>query len=242
MVILRTLILLHGYGVRSFFWDPIKTFFESKFPQIYVPDLNMENPAILVQSTKEYVRQIKQMHPEDEIYMVGHSLGSAVALLLAQDLGLDVIKKAVMIAIPYGEQRVPLKSLTRFLIKYRLIPDILSRRRFFSKQTPKQVQKRMFKQVVPESDTMIDEILKDKFFHTDLIKGKLPQDCLILCSEYDKVVPYKQSKILAELIGAQLELYPKDKHVAHDDFITAPTLANEVSEKIVSFFRGDNWT
>ena len=235
---MRTLILLHGYGVRSFFWEPIKTFFESKFPQIYVPDLNMENPTVLVDSTKEYILSIKNQHQEAEIFLVGHSLGGVVAILLAQELGPQVIKKVALLAVPYGEQKIPFKSLTRFLIKHRLIPDFLSRPRFFSKQTPKRVQKNMFKQVVPESEAMINEILNDKYFHTDLITGKLPQDAIFMFSEYDKVVSVAQCRILAEKLGTKAIEYPKDKKVAHDDFITAPTIANEVSARIIDFFSG----
>ncbi len=238
---MRTLILLHGYGVRSFFWEPIKTFFESKFPQIYVPDLHMENPTELVASTKEYVQQIKNNHPDADIYLVGHSLGAVVALLLAQELGSDTVKKVVLLAIPYGEQKIAFKSLTRFFIKYRLIPDFLSRPRFFSKQTPKQVQKRMFKQVIPESEQMIDAILQEKFFHTDLIKGKLTQECLVLCSDSDKVAPVEQSVALGELVGAKIIRYPKERKIAHNDYITAPTVAEEVSTIIVEFFKGAGW-
>ncbi len=238
---MRVLILFHGYGVRSFFWEPIKTFFESKFPQIYVPNLQMDNPTILIESTREYVQNIKQRHPEDEIYVVGHSLGGVVALLLAQELGSTVIKKVALIAVPYGEQKVPFKSLTRMLIKYRLIPGFLSRSRFFSKKTPKSVQKKMFKQVIPESDAMIDEVLNEKFFHTDLVKGKLEQESIFFISEFDKVVPYEKSKKLAELIGSKIILYSKDKKIGHDDYITGPTIANEVSTKIIDFFKGEDW-
>ena len=180
---MKTLILLHGYGVRSFFWEPIKTFFESKFPQIYVPDLQMDSPTVLLKTSLEYVQSIQQNHPDDEIFLVGHSLGGAVAFLVAQELGPDVVKKVVLIAVPYGEQKVPFKSLTRFLIKYRLIPNFFSRPKFFSKNTPKAVQKRMFKQVVPESDAMIDEVLKEKFFYTDMVKGPLKQESIFFISE-----------------------------------------------------------
>lgn len=238
---MRTLILLHGYGVRSFFWDPIKTFFESKFPQIYVPDLDMENPTILLESTKKYVQHIQDHHPEAEIFLVGHSLGAMVALLVAKDLGPEVVKKVVLLAAPYGEQKVPFKSLTRFLIRYRLIPNFLSRPRFFSKNTPKQVQKRMFKQVVPESDAMIDAILAEKMVFTDLIQGTLLQESMVLCSEYDKVVPIQQSVTLAELVGSKVIQYPKERKIAHDDYITAPTIADEVSTTIVDFFKGQGW-
>ena len=237
----RTLILLHGYGVRSFFWEPIKTFFESKFAQIYIPDLQMESATVLIESTKKYILDIKSKHPDNDIFLVGHSLGGVVALLVAKDLGLEVIKKLALLAVPYGEHKIPFKSLTRVLIKYRLIPDFLSRPQFYSKHTPKAVQKKLFKEVVPESDAMIDEMLKEKYFHTDLITGKLPQESIFFISEYDKVAPFKQSVKLAEMLGSTIVLYAKDKKVAHADYIAGPTISNEVSQKIIDFFIGEDW-
>lgn len=238
---MRTLILLHGYGVRSFFWEPIITFFESKFPQIYTPNLQMDNLTILLESTKKYVKEVKEKS-EADVYLVGHSLGGIVALLVAQDLGPEIVKKVALLAVPYGEQHIPFKSFTRILIKYQLIPKFLARRRFFSKNTPKRVQKKIFKQVVPESDSMLDEILSDKFFHTDLVTKPLDQESIFFMSEYDKVVPFDQSMKLAEIIGATVVKYSKEKKVAHDDFITGPTIAGEVSDKINTFFLQERWS
>ena len=236
----RVLILLHGYGVRSFFWEPIITFFESKFPQIYTPDLQMDNPTVLLESTKKYILDIKQKANND-IYLVGHSLGGVVASLVCQELGADIIKKVVFIAVPYGEQKISFKSLTKILIKYQLIPNFISRPRFFSKNTPKSVQKKIFKQVVPESEAMIDEILKEKYFHTDLLKGPLTQESLFFISESDKVVPFNQSQKMAEILGSKVILYKKDRKIGHNDYITGPVLSKEVSEKIIDFFIGKNW-
>ena len=156
-------------------------------------------------------------------------------------MGPEVINKVALIAVPYGTQNIPFKSLTRFLIKYRLIPDFLSRPRFFSKNTPKSVQKKMFKQVVPESDEMIDELLKEEYFHTKLITDKLAQENIFFISESDKVVHFEQSQKLAELLGSKVVFYPKERNIGHDDYITGPTIAKEVSDTIITFFIGQNW-
>lgn len=235
---MRILVLLHGYGVRSFFWEPIITFFESKFPQINVPDLQMDNPAVLVESTKKYILDLKNKS-DAEIFIVGHSLGGVLAILIAQELGPDVIKKVALLAVPYGEHHIKFKSFTRFLIKNRLLPDFITRPRFFSKHTPKKVQKKLFKQVVPESEAMIDEILNEKYFHTDLVKNKLPIDSIFFLSEYDKVAPYKQSLALATILGSKMVVYKKENKVAHVDYIAGPTIANEVANQIIDFFFTD---
>ena len=232
--------MLHGYGVRSNFWEPITTFFESKFAQIYTPDLQMDNTTVLLESTKKYILGIKQKANSD-IYLIGHSLGGAISAILSQELGPTVIKKVVLIAVPYGEQKIAFKGLTKFLIKYRLIPDFLSRPKFYSKNTPKSVQKKLFKQVVPESEQMIDEILKDEYFYTRLLTKPLPQENMFLISEYDKVVPFKQSQKMAEILHSKVVFYPKERKINHSDYIAGPTISKEVSDIIISFFLGENW-
>lgn len=232
---MRILVLLHGYGVRSSFWEPIITLFESKFPQINTPDLQMDNPTILVESTKQYILDIKKKSDAD-IYVIGHSLGGVVAILVAQELGPDIIKKIALLAVPYGEHHVPFKSLTRFLIKNRLIPDFLTRPRFFSNHTPKKVQKRLFKQVVPESEALIDEMLNEKYFHTDLVNNKLPMESIFFLSEYDKIAPYEQSLALATILCSKTVKYKKEDQVAHNDYVAGPTIAKEVAQLILDFF------
>lgn len=235
---MRTLILLHGYGVRSFFFEPIKTFFESRFNQIFIPDLQMEDPKTLHQSTLNYIKELHGKYPDSEIFIIGHSLGGIIGSIVASEL--DIIAKLAVIASPYSIEPVKYKSLVRFLIIHQLIPGFLSRPRFFSSKTPKKVQKMLWKQVVPESESMVDELLNETPYHIEnnLIK-KINQDSIVIGSEYDKVVPVHQLKMLAEKIGAtKTIIYPKEKKIAHDDFVTAPIIAQEVSETIIDFFLG----
>ena len=68
----KTLIFLHGYGVRgNWFWEPIKTFFESKFAQIYTPDLQMDDISTLIDSTKTFIYDIANKY-DTKIYVIGH--------------------------------------------------------------------------------------------------------------------------------------------------------------------------
>ena len=236
---LKTLVFLHGYGIRGNFWNPIKPFFESKFNQIIVLDLDMKNIDSLLTSTKNFIKNEIHEKYSTDIYIIGHSMGAALALILAQDLGPEIIKSVVAIAPPFGTQKMKYKKFVKFLIKNQLIPKFLSRPRFFSKQTPKSVQKLLFDQVVPETEEMIDELLKDTFFITEYLKG-ITQDSLVLLSESDKVVNYKKSLELSSILKGEFFIYPKAKKVAHNDFIAAPIIAQEVSNKITNFFFGKN--
>jgi pimeloyl-ACP methyl ester carboxylesterase len=231
---LKTLVFLHGYGVRGFFWEPIKTFFESKFPQIFLPDLDMADLETLINSTKNYLKNLVEKY-ETNIFLVGHSLGGVIGAICAQDLP-EVVYKFVAIATPFGDQQIPLKGLTRFLIRNQLIPDFLSRPRFFSKQTPKEVQKALFKKVIPESDALIDIILADQWFHTELFNQPLKQESMVFASESDKIVPWTQTEIFAEKIGARFQKFSKNENVGHDDYVTAPKISQQISDQIMNFF------
>jgi len=231
----KTLIFLHGYGVRGFFWDGIKPFFESKFPQIFSPDLQLKDIDTLIESTKVYITNIANKY-DTTIYIIGHSLGGAIGALACQDLGTEIIHKFAGIAVPFGEQQISFKKLSRILVRYSLIPSFISRPRFFSKQTPKSVQKSLWKKVVKESDELQEILFSDQWFHTDNLNKTLAQDSLIITSESDKIVPWEQSQEIAKGIGAKLHIFKKDQKVAHNDYVTAPIISQEVAKRILEFF------
>lgn len=233
----KTLIFLHGYGVRgNWFWEPIKTFFESKFAQIYTPDLQMDDISTLIDSTKTFIYDIANKY-DTKIYVIGHSLGGVVGTLACQDLGVKVIDKFAAIAVPFGDQNIPFKSLVRFLVRYRMIPGFISRPRFFSKHTPKEIQKVLWKKIVQENQAIQNLVLgADKWFHTDLIKQHLTQESIVFASEADKVVPWHGTKLFSERIGANLVLFPRNRNIKHNDFIASPMISQEIAEKIIDFF------
>lgn len=233
VMVLRTMVLLHGYGVRSDFWTPVTTFFESKFPQIFTPSLDMTTLDRLVETTSDYLTNLKERY-DTNLFLVGHSLGGSLAATLAHELGPEVVHKVVVMATPYGQRTVKAKGTQRFLIRHQLIPWFLARRRFFSKQTPKEVQKMYKRQIVPETDELLEVALADEWWHTSRV-GKLEQESLAIYSEADKIVPGHQTQQLAEVLGADHYVLPKKRKVGHNDLVTAPLVAQEVAEKIIDF-------
>lgn len=236
---MKTLVLLHGYGVRGFFFEPIKTMFESRFNHVFNPDIDLTNVESALDSSVNYFENLHIKYPESEIYIIGHSLGGILASIIAHKLGVNVINKIAVIASPYSTQKLKYKRLIRFLIVHKLIPSFVSRPRFFSKNhTPKSVQKKLWKQVVSESEEMVDELLADEPFHLKHLH-KLEQECIVIGSEYDKIVPIDSVKAFFDVIdGKEYIEFPESKKISHNDFITGPMIAQEISDIITTFFLG----
>ena len=237
MVELNTLILLHGFGVRGFFWEPYKrSTLETKFHHIFTPDLDFTTLESAITSSREYVRQIVDKYGgAGPIFLVGHSLGGILAVLAAQELGASAVKKVIVIASPYGENKIGDTTLKiqRWLVKHDwLLPGFITRPRFFTKKTPKKIQKDLWKKVVKETDEFIDAVLTKRWFHTDIIKEPLQQESMVIASKHDKVVPFGQAENFAKAIGAKFVAYEK---VGHNDFVYAPKVASKVVDQIITF-------
>ncbi len=233
----RTVIFLHGYGVRGGFWSGFaRAFARSEggiFDRVLAPDLDMTDIDTLVETTTERIAE--EAGRNGPVCLVGHSLGSAVGAVVARSLGEKSIRKLVCIATPFGGNSATGRGLTRFLVRHRLIPGFLARPRFFNR-TPVYVQKAMFTKVVPETPALQDAAFAKTYFHTDLLNGELPVPSLVICSEADRVVPAAQSRALAARIGARLHLFEASERVGHDDFVAAPEVAPRVQSIISDFF------
>lgn len=232
----RTLVLLHGYGVRGSFWRYLKPVLEERFQEVHTPDLEMSSLENLISATSSYCRTAAQQsgHP---IVLVGHSLGGVLAALVAQDLANDAVDRAIIIAAPYGEHRMSKlgAALTRVLIRFRLIPDSLARLRFFSNKSPVERQKALFADAVPESAELQSMLFAPVWFHTEKVLGPLPVPSLVIASESDKVVPYTQTIEFAHVLRSQTRIFAAQENVAHDDFAAAPELIQQTADIVQTF-------
>ncbi|HUX14220.1 MAG TPA: alpha/beta hydrolase [Spirochaetia bacterium] len=233
----RTIIFLHGYGVRGWFWDDFAQLFTSAngggFDRILTPDLNMTDIDTLFETTTRLVAdEAKKQGP---VYLVGHSLGGAVAAVVTGRLGEQAVAGIACIATPFGGNRSSGKSLTRFLIKHRMIPQFVARPRFFG-TTPLAVQKAMFAKVSPESPALADAIMADTYSHTKLLSRALSIPAIVVCSEADRIVPVSQCRQLSAQLGADIYVFERARRIGHDDFVGAPPTASEVRTIISNFF------
>lgn len=233
----HTLVCLHGYGVRGYFWDIVRPHLETIYDRVLTPDLDMSTIDTLLDSAKRAVAAAAQ-EDDASVAVMGHSLGGAVAGIVARDLGAATVDRAVLLAPPFGEQAEVPGPVIRFLLKHRLIPDFLSRPRFFTAHTPTEIQKSMFSRAVDESEELQAFLFRPRRFHTDYFDGPLGMPVLVVASEGDRIVPASESLEFAQRIEAVREVFDASRNIGHDDITCSPGIATELAERVRRFAEG----
>ncbi len=227
---------LHGYGVRGYFWDPVKAELEDAFPEVLTPDLRMTDLESLIESTKAMVSSKSQLDRQP-VHLIGHSLGGITAAICARDLGPSVVRKVVLIASPFGEREKPPGGFVRFLLRHRLVPEFLARPRFFSVQTPPERQKELFSRAVPESKRLQKQLLQPHWFHTEWFDSPLEQPSLAIYSVRDRIVGSAEARAFGEALGSELLELGPNENVGHNDVVWAPAVAGRLMHKIIAFLK-----
>jgi alpha-beta hydrolase superfamily lysophospholipase len=166
--------------------------------------------------------------------LVGHSLGAAVLATLTQEELPKPVTGVFLISPPFGTQTPP-GPVMRFLLQKQLLPQFLVRPRFFSRQSPKDRQKTLFDNAVSESDQLRDTVFAPTWFHNQLLQRQASVPSLVIASDADQVVPAEQSKELAERIGAETWVSPREDTIGHDDYLAAPRVVDRLAREIVRF-------
>lgn len=232
----RSLICLHGYGVRGFFWDPVRTELEEAFPELLTPDLKMTNVETLLEHTERLVKSKAELD-RAPLHLMGHSLGGVVAAVCARNLGPKYVSKVVVIGSPYGERPKLPGRLTQILMGLGIIPEIFIRSKFFSAQTPPEKQKELFSKSVSESRELQRDLLQPVWFHTDMFQFPLKQPSLAVYSRRDRIVSSEETKAFGEALGSELLEFGPNENVGHDDFIWAPRVSASLLPRIIGFLK-----
>ena len=232
-----SLIMLHGYGVRSFFWEPfLNSKLKNQFNYMLTPDLDFSNIDTAVSSAKSCIKDAyAQYGKSGSLIVIGHSLGGVLSSIAAKELGPEIVNKLIIMASPYGDT-----GLSNSAIKFQLwllshdwlLPDFITRPQFFSKLTPKSVQKKVWEQAVKENENLLPGALTKRWFHTDILTEKLPMKSLFISSKKDKLIPFNQTEEFAKTIGAEMFVL---ENCRHDDLVFAPSIASAVIDRIEKF-------
>ncbi|TVQ29175.1 MAG: alpha/beta fold hydrolase [Spirochaetaceae bacterium] len=230
-------LLLHGYGVRGSIWRPMQEALGDQFGRIVAPDMDAASVDELVTLALGRVRRLA-LEEDGPVFVIGHSLGAVLAAIAAQEIGAPTVAGAVLIAPPFGERSSVPGPVLKFLLLRRLIPPALLRPRFFSRQTPKSVQRAVFASAVPEAPALRELSFQRSWFHTARFDEPLSVPTLVVASEADRIVPVAQSSAFAAAIAATLRVFPGADGIGHDDFFAAEEVVDRVAALIAGFAAG----
>lgn len=230
---MKTLFLLHGYGVRSFFWDELRAKLDGSFAEVVTPDIEAQSFHAYCEEVERLLVARREEDGEPSA-VAGHSLGAVIAAAAARTVGEEVTSRVVMMAPPGTGESSQVGPVLRFFLRHRLIPDFMIRPRFFV-QAPTAVQKRLFQRAVVESPGLQDDVYQRRAALVEEIASPLAQPSLVITSDADQIVPSDESVALAERLGARVHRFSQGERVGHDDYGTAPAVVSAVANLIVEF-------
>ncbi len=242
-------IFFHGVGIRSPFWNSIVPILEEKSLNYSLIDLDFSSLDNAFQSSKDSVRDIIKKYPDRNIVMVGHSLGGLFATYVAQSLG-DDIHKLILIASGVAPKRISVKAIQQKQINilYKTIkkfgmqmmfkgylPSWLTQSMFFTKHTPKEVQRKVWKDAVREKQSFLIEYFKSKEVwnnHFKRVHFSGPDNVLIIICDKYKLVPKHASMYLKDHLSASHKIYEGS---GHNDIVTAEKFNKRFVDDIILF-------
>jgi len=225
------LFCLHGFGVRSWFFDPLKSHFAQE-RLVVAPDLYESTISGRVKQALAALDNLLRSG-ENPPVIVGHSLGGVIGSIIASKV--KTITGLILLATPFDGRKGSklLLNLQRFLIKRNLIPNRLAMSWFFSDLTPKKTQKAFFEKVVPEPSTLIDETFLPTLPHVEILPQiRIPTLCI--GSRDDKIVNFHQMEKTTNLIP-NATLWLMDD-LNHSELIHGPSIVTKpLFDKIEAF-------
>jgi predicted alpha/beta hydrolase family esterase len=229
------LVLVHGYGVRGFFWSALRPELAAAFDRIEAPDFELQSIEQGVHAVSHTCTRLRS-EARAPVTLVGHSLGGVLSALAARDLSAEVVSHLVVIAAPFGE-RVgrAFGPLVRLRFALGLVGKDELRRRFFGPAVPDELQQRVFDSAADESAELKALGRRRRWFHTDSFPHGVPQRCLVIAAESDRIVDVRETAQFARALGAEFVRIPASEQVGHDDFGVYPPVARRTATKIIEF-------
>ena len=228
----RTIVLVHGYGVRGSFWEKLQPQLTMHGHRVVAPDLSGDSPFELADRLEAVARD---QAGTDPIALVGHSLGGILSALVAGRVGPEVVSHLVVIASPFAGRAKSVGPVVKLLIRYRLLPPALIRPRFFSRSTSPSDQKHWFARAVPESPALQQVLFGTDWFPTAQLSRKLVQPALAVYSDADRIVEASATRQLAAAIGAEEYRFARERGVGHNDFAASDSVCDEVARTVSAF-------
>lgn len=234
-------LILHGWGSSSKRWALVKEILEKDGISVFVPDLpgfGSEASPPQPWSTEDYAQWVNQWiekHNLDSFYLVGHSFGGGIALILAAKYP-HKIKKLILVSAAIFRTRTLKQRLIIFLAKIGKVIFNLPILSFFKGWAQKIIYKisgvRDYYKLVLKKDPILKETFK-KIIKENLNKylTEISQPTLIIWGDKDKMTPVKEAFLIKNQISnCQLKILTNKGHALN---LEAPTeLAYYISKFI----------
>jgi len=242
-------IFFHGIGIRSPFWNSIVPILDKKSVNYSLIDLDFSSLDSAFESSITSVKDIIQKYPDRDIVIVGHSLGGLFATYVAQTLG-DDIHKLILVASGVAPKQISVKAIQQKQINklYKWVkklgiqimfkgylPDWLTQSMFFTKNTPKEAQMKLWRDSVREKQSFLMEYFQSKTIWNDYFKRvhfSGPDNVLIIICDKDKLVPKHASIYLKDHLNGSFKVY---EDCGHNDIVTSDKFNKKFVNDIVVF-------
>lgn len=235
----KTVLLLHGWGHDSSHWEKVMQFIAQQGFLVIAPDLpgfgksqTLDYPWTL-ENYKDFILHFAKALELKDIFLLGHSFGGRIAILLASEKNDLNIEGLILCAAAglYKKQSLKFKLSTSFarffgkiLEKFNLLELKQKMSDFYSYAVNSDYQKA--NKIMRET---LSNIQKETLFHRI---PRITAKTKIIWGKFDGITPLKSADYLVKNIPhAQLKILEKGNHSPH---IYMPEI---VAQEINSFIK-----
>lgn len=223
----ETILFVHGAGGTQLTWSFQKAFFER-----HVHPIIMELPGHggsggegenEIARYAEHVYSFMRVLDLPKTFLVGHSMGGAIALTLA--LRHPEVLKGMVLVGTGAKLRVFPSILGGIQSNFKEMVHMITRYAF-SRRAPQELMERVTDQLMQIRPQILygDFLACDRFDIMEQLE-KMDLPTLILCGEEDELTPVKYSQYLhARIRNSRLEILPKAGHMV---MMESPRAFNE---------------
>ena len=231
---MKPILLVHGFGLRGFFWDKLSEGLPADRFVVRAPDFTYKGPDDAVTQIAASASSLGKEYGQKPA-VIGHSLGGIMSALAVKHHP-EEFSHGVILSSPFGKKPTnPIERFVRFLLRHRLLPGGLVRKRFFGQRIPVEAQKELFDRAIPEPQELLEVIGSPHWFHNDEFAAALPTPMLGIGSEADQIVPVDQTEEFLRTIGGRFVRLPRSLAIGHDDIAVDGNTARAYLKEILDF-------
>jgi pimeloyl-ACP methyl ester carboxylesterase len=210
-------VLIHGAGGNHLFW-PTEIRRLSKY-RVLAPDLpgHGKSGGHGQQAISAYAREVvswMELSGTGRAVVVGHSMGSAVALQLAIEHSESILALGLLGAGAKMRVRPDILADSAGPSSYHIAVDTLTKMSFSSSADPRLVELAGRRMLETRYSVLHGDLLAcDAFDVSDHLSG-IQQPVLLICGAEDQLTPLRYSQYLAgSLRNSHLEVVPEAGHM-----------------------------